>query len=76
VEDDYQWIIAQLEKVHAQGQQTHQRFLEAQAQHDVEAMNLLNQEHRALATEARALVTQLRAVVDAHFAPFGTRDDR
>jgi hypothetical protein len=29
-----------------------------------------------LAEEARALVTQSRAVVDAHFAPFGSLNDR
>jgi hypothetical protein len=66
VEDDYQWISAQLERVHAQGAETHPRFREAQAPHDVDAMHLLNEEHRALAAEARALV---------HFAPFGSVDN-
>ncbi len=76
MDDEYQRLIAQLQRLHAQGHDAHQRFLEAQVQHDVDAMNLTHEEHQALAAEARRLVTRLRAVVDAHFAPLRGPDDK
>ncbi len=75
MDDEYQELIAQLRELHARGHDAHQRFLEAHVRHDVDSMNLLNEEHQALAMEARDLVTRLRAVVDAHFAPLRGPDD-
>jgi hypothetical protein len=73
MDDEHERLIRQLRDVHAWGEAAHQRFLAAQAQHNVDAMVLANEEHQALAAEARALVAQLRVVVDARFAPLAPR---